>query len=100
MLMVLGRAGAQIDENPRDSKSAIIRALEVRHLIEQGCTRVIAHFMRTHGPFPLPWMMRSPGALRSFNSISVRITPSETWNISAVACLQRHPTKEKDEPLV
>jgi hypothetical protein len=49
----LERAGREIDENPADDSNAQIRALSVRHLVEQACTDVLRRIPRAFGPFPL-----------------------------------------------
>lgn len=46
-------AGREIDAHPTDSISARIRALRVRHLIEQACTDTLRRFARGYGPYPL-----------------------------------------------
>lgn len=46
-------AGDQIDEDPYDPLRANIRALTVRHLIEQACTETLRRLSRAHGPRPL-----------------------------------------------
>jgi alkylation response protein AidB-like acyl-CoA dehydrogenase len=46
-------AGREIDMVPSDLQAAEIRALRVRHLVEQACTDVIRRFARAYGPAPL-----------------------------------------------
>jgi alkylation response protein AidB-like acyl-CoA dehydrogenase len=46
-------AGNEIDQNPGDQPKAQIRALIVRHLVEQACTDVLRRFARAYGPYPL-----------------------------------------------
>jgi alkylation response protein AidB-like acyl-CoA dehydrogenase len=49
----LDSAGREIDEDPANPGSARIRALTLRHLVEQACTDVLRRFARTYGPRPL-----------------------------------------------
>ena len=49
----LDSAGRGIDEYPANQESARIRALTLRHLVEQACTDVLRRFARTYGPRPL-----------------------------------------------
>ena len=49
----LSSAGAQIDQDPSDAVQAQVRALKVRHLIEQACTDILRRFARAYGPYPL-----------------------------------------------
>jgi alkylation response protein AidB-like acyl-CoA dehydrogenase len=46
-------AGREIDQAPTDSLQAEIRALSLRHLVEQACTDVLRRIPRAYGPFPL-----------------------------------------------
>src|ERR1700743_66919 len=49
----LATAGREIDESYSDCNAAMVRALPVRHLIEQACTDTLRRFARTYGPYPL-----------------------------------------------
>ena len=49
----LDRAGQEIDADPTNVSEAEIRALSLRHLIEQLCTDVLRRIPRAFGPFPL-----------------------------------------------
>jgi alkylation response protein AidB-like acyl-CoA dehydrogenase len=49
----LDAAGREIDVDPRDREGAQIRALQVRHLVEQTCTDTLRRFARAYGPYPL-----------------------------------------------
>jgi alkylation response protein AidB-like acyl-CoA dehydrogenase len=49
----LEQAGREIDADPQDAKQAQIRALALRHTIEQLCTNLLQHFGRAYGPRPL-----------------------------------------------
>ena len=49
----LDRAGKEIDADPTNVNEAEIRALSLRHLIEQLCTDVLRRIPRAYGPFPL-----------------------------------------------
>jgi hypothetical protein len=49
----LDSAGDQIDMYPHDRENAMIRALTIRHLVEQACTDVLRRLPRAYGPYPL-----------------------------------------------
>ena len=53
MKSFLDCAGTEIDETPSDSFSAHLRALTLRHLVEQECTNIIRRLPRAYGPQPL-----------------------------------------------
>jgi alkylation response protein AidB-like acyl-CoA dehydrogenase len=53
MRACLDAAGDEIDANPEDYAFAHIRALTVRHIVEQNCTEILRRFARAYGPFPL-----------------------------------------------
>jgi hypothetical protein len=53
MSACLEAAGQQIDSNPDDRDAAIIRALSLRHVIEQSCADILQRFGRAFGPRPL-----------------------------------------------
>ena len=53
MYSMLRQAGDEIDSAPFDTKAAQIRALQLRHLIEQMGAEVLQRFSRAYGPFPL-----------------------------------------------
>jgi alkylation response protein AidB-like acyl-CoA dehydrogenase len=46
-------AGREIDDDPLNEVNAQIRALSVRHLVEQACTDVLRRVARAYGPSPL-----------------------------------------------
>ena len=46
-------AGQEIDEDPNHRGKAQIRALTVRHLVEQACSEILMRFARAYGPYPL-----------------------------------------------
>jgi hypothetical protein len=46
-------AGREIDGNPSNSFEAEVRALSLRHLVEQICTDVLRRIPRAYGPGPL-----------------------------------------------
>ena len=50
MQTLLTAAAVDFDENP--TANAMVRALEVRHLIEQLCTDILTRFVRARGPAP------------------------------------------------
>jgi alkylation response protein AidB-like acyl-CoA dehydrogenase len=49
----LETAGDEIDRNPCDVDEARVRALTVRHLVEQACSDILRRFARAYGPRPL-----------------------------------------------
>ena len=53
MYSLLRRAGDEIDGAPCDGKAGQIRALQLRHLIEQMGAETLQRFSRAYGPFPL-----------------------------------------------
>ena len=53
MYSLLNQAGAEIDGAPCDAKAAHLRALQLRHLIEQMGTEILQRFSRAYGPYPL-----------------------------------------------
>lgn len=50
---VLTTSGNEIDAAPNDIRAAHIRALTVRHLVEQHATSILTHLGRAYGPHPL-----------------------------------------------
>jgi alkylation response protein AidB-like acyl-CoA dehydrogenase len=52
-LSYLDSAGREIDAAPQDRESALVRALTVRHLIEQACTDILRRLPRAYGPHPV-----------------------------------------------
>jgi hypothetical protein len=53
MRSLLSEAGREIDAAPFDVKAGQIRALQLRHLVEQLATDVLRRFSRAYGPHPL-----------------------------------------------
>ena len=53
MQSALDTAGREIDTDPADAAAAHVRALTVRHLIEQAATEMLRRFARAYGPHPL-----------------------------------------------
>jgi alkylation response protein AidB-like acyl-CoA dehydrogenase len=53
MYSLLKRAGDEVDGAPGDVTAGQIRALQLRHLIEQMGTEIIQRFSRAYGPYPL-----------------------------------------------
>ena len=49
----LTASGDEIDSDPLDCRRAHIRALTVRHLVEQECTEILQRLGRAYGPYPL-----------------------------------------------
>ena len=51
---VLDTAGREIDASPdEDEAAAKVRALRVRHLVEQAATDILRRLTRALGPYPL-----------------------------------------------
>ena len=53
MRSCLDTAGREIDADHENCAEAHVRALTVRHIVEQHCTDVLRRFARAYGPFPL-----------------------------------------------
>jgi alkylation response protein AidB-like acyl-CoA dehydrogenase len=53
LLSYLDLAGREIDANPTNLFEAEIRALSLRHLVEEACTDVLRRMPRAYGPAPL-----------------------------------------------
>ena len=53
MYSMLRQAGDEIDGAPCDARAGQLRALQLRHLIEQMGTELLQRFSRAYGPFPL-----------------------------------------------
>jgi hypothetical protein len=53
MYSLLKQAGDEIDAAPADQKAAQIRALKLRHLVDQMGTEILQRFSRAYGPHPL-----------------------------------------------
>ena len=49
----LDSAGQQIDATVNDRELAMVRALTLRHLVEQACTDILRRLPRAYGPRPL-----------------------------------------------
>jgi alkylation response protein AidB-like acyl-CoA dehydrogenase len=52
-LCYLDSAGREIDVAPKDRERALVRALTVRHLIEQACSDILRRLPRAYGPHPV-----------------------------------------------
>jgi hypothetical protein len=52
-LSYLDSAGREIDAAPQNRECALVRALTVRHLIEQACTDILRRLPRAYGPHPV-----------------------------------------------
>jgi alkylation response protein AidB-like acyl-CoA dehydrogenase len=50
---ILEKTGREIDETASDVDLAMVRALTVRHLVEQECTDILRRLARAYGPHPL-----------------------------------------------
>lgn len=70
MSAFLDRAGTQIDNQPEDLDAARILALQVRHLIEQGCVDILNRFGRGLGPRPLIY---DPVVSRQYSELQLYI---------------------------
>lgn len=55
----LQASGEEIDKDPADKLNGRIRALAVRHLVEQTCSDVLRRFARVYGPHALAMDERS-----------------------------------------
>jgi alkylation response protein AidB-like acyl-CoA dehydrogenase len=53
MQATLRVAGDEIDAEWGDVDAAQMRALSVRHIVEQGCTDIMRRLARAYGPYPL-----------------------------------------------
>jgi hypothetical protein len=53
MQSCLEAAGREIDDSPTDVRAAHVRALTIRHLVEQASTEILRRFARAYGPHPL-----------------------------------------------
>ena len=53
MRAMLAEAGREMDATPTDTAGAHIRALRLRHLVEQLATDTLQRFARAYGPHPL-----------------------------------------------
>jgi alkylation response protein AidB-like acyl-CoA dehydrogenase len=53
MKSCLESAATEIDALPTVENVAQVRALTVRHLVEQACTEILHRFARAYGPYPL-----------------------------------------------
>jgi hypothetical protein len=53
MKAIFSLAAQEIDANKNDYQEAMVRALQVRHLVEQHCTDIIRRLVRGYGPHPL-----------------------------------------------
>jgi alkylation response protein AidB-like acyl-CoA dehydrogenase len=73
MSACLDAAGQQIDSNPDDRDAAIIRALSLRHVIEQSCVDILQRFGRAFGPRPLAF---DQAACRRYQEVELYIRQS------------------------
>jgi hypothetical protein len=55
MWAYLDSAGSGIDREPCDRNAAMIRALSLRHLIEQAASDILRRFGRAYGPRALAY---------------------------------------------
>ena len=63
-------AGKEIDAHRADPASAQMRALQVRHLIEQACTDTLRRFARAYvDHIHSAWSEKSPAAIKRQNYI-------------------------------
>ncbi|WP_263357262.1 hypothetical protein [Acidicapsa ligni] len=53
MRSCLDTTGREIDTDRENYAAARVRALTVRHIVEQHCTDILRRFARAYGPFPL-----------------------------------------------
>jgi hypothetical protein len=73
MSACLETAGRQIDSNPDDRDNAIVRALSLRHAIEQSCVDILQRFGRAFGPRPLAF---DQAACRRYQEVELYIRQS------------------------
>jgi hypothetical protein len=70
---LLQAAAQEIDQDPKDLHAAIVRALALRHLVEQSCTDTMLRFGRALGPRPLAF---DPEIARRCHELSLYIRQS------------------------
>ena len=74
-------AGSEIDAMPSDRHAAQIRALQIRHLVEQLCTDTVRRFARAYGPARLSlWMQTYRDGTKKRTYMSVSRTPNAILN--------------------
>jgi hypothetical protein len=74
---ILQTAGAQIDTDFENAQAARIRALSLRHLVEQSCTDTMLRFGRALGPRPLAFDARIARRLQEL-SLYIRQSHAES----------------------
>jgi alkylation response protein AidB-like acyl-CoA dehydrogenase len=70
---LLQAAGQEIDKNFENAQAASVRALSLRHLVEQSCTDTMLRFGRAFGPRPLAFDAR---IARRYHELSLYIRQS------------------------
>jgi alkylation response protein AidB-like acyl-CoA dehydrogenase len=50
---ILDSAGREIDAAASDASAGRVRALSLRHLVEQACTDIMRRLVRAYGPYPI-----------------------------------------------
>lgn len=70
---LLQAAGQEIDNDFEDFQAARVRALSLRHLVEQSCTDTMLRFGRAFGPRPLAF---DAGIARRCHELSLYILQS------------------------
>jgi hypothetical protein len=73
MRVLLQAAGQEIDKDFENVQAAIVRALSLRHLVEQSCTDTMLRFGRALGPRPLAF---DAGIARRCHELSLYIRQS------------------------
>ena len=73
MRVLLQAAGQEIDNDFENVQAARVRALSLRHLVEQSCTDTILRFGRAFGPRPLAF---DAGIARRCHELSLYIRQS------------------------
>ena len=97
MRSVLQRAGEEIDQHPENSFNGQIRALAVRHLVEQACSDLLRRFARAYGPYPLAMNEKSAQRYQELD-LYLRQSHGEKDLASLGELLRdRHGTLKKDE---
>ena len=89
MQAALQAAGDEIDAGWADVTAGQMRALSLRHIVEQGCTDVLRRLARAYGPHPLA-MDEAIGRRYQELDIYVRQSHAER-DLEALGKLQRAP---------
>lgn len=89
MQAALHIAGEEIDAAWGDCDAAQIRALRVRHVVEQGCSDVLRRLARAYGPHPLAM---DEAISRRYQELDLYVRQSHAErDLEALGRLQRSP---------